>query len=62
MKDDEKWMPIDTAPKDRWILLGYTQQGDEMPLGLMVGVGRVYPSGKVWTMNSHDNEKGGLYT
>ena len=53
----DDWQPIETVRKDAWVLLGYTQQGDEMPNGLFVGVGIVYSSGKTWTMNAHDNEK-----
>jgi len=52
-----EWKPIETAPKDTAILFGYCQQGDEMPNGLMVGVGWYCSSGKIWTMNSYDNEK-----
>ena len=52
------WQPIETAPKDEYIILGYTQQGDEMPHGLYVGMGLVSSnSGKVWVLNSWDNEK-----
>jgi hypothetical protein len=52
-----EWQPIETAPSERWVLLGYTQQGDEMPNGLFLGVGMRCSSGKIWTMNSCDNEK-----
>ena len=52
-----EWQPIETAPRETWVLLGYQQQGDEMPNGLMVGVGMYCKSGKIWTMNSYDNEK-----
>lgn len=53
-----KWKAIETAPKETWILLGYTQQGDEMPTGLMVGVGIIGARrGDIWTMNAYDNEK-----
>lgn len=51
------WRDLESAPKDTWVLLGYNQQGDEMPPGLMVGVGVVCSSGKIWTMNAYDNEK-----
>lgn len=51
------WQPIETAPKGEYILLGYEQQGDEMPTGLLVGVGVVSSQGKIWPMNSGDNEK-----
>jgi hypothetical protein len=51
------WQDISTAPKNQYILLGYEQQGDEMPKGLMVGVGVIYDSGKLWIINAEDNEK-----
>lgn len=52
-----EWQPIETAPKSKYILLGYTQQGDEMPRGLFVGIGICEPSEKIWVINSWDNEK-----
>lgn len=51
------WKDIETAPSGTWVLLGYQQQGDEMPNGLFVGIGMVFPHGKIWIMNAFDNEK-----
>lgn len=53
-----EWRPLETLkPDGTHVLLGYQQQGDEMPTGLFVGVGALYPSNKLWIMNSEDNEK-----
>lgn len=52
-----KWHSIETAPTDgTYILLGYQQQGDEMPHDLFVGIGSIHAR-KLWILNSHDNEK-----
>ena len=52
------WRAIETAPKGEYIMLGYSQQGDEMPQGLFVGIGIITPErGKLWMMNAEDNEK-----
>lgn len=55
----DPWRDIDGAPVDEWILLGFCQQGDEMPIGLRVGIGYVSANRrKIFIMNGGDNEKG----
>lgn len=58
LKGLDEWQPIETCPKDTYVLFYYAQQGDEMPHGLMVGIGQIYSdNGKLWIINTWDNEK-----
>ena len=55
-----EWRPIETAPTDIPILIGYMQQGDGMPRGQFVGIGTIYLNDgrrRLWVLNAQDREK-----
>lgn len=59
MKLGSNWQPIETAPKDNLLLFYWLGvQGDEVPYKVQIAIGTIYSeSGKLWIMNSYDNEK-----